>query len=109
MRTLLIAATILIAQSAFSATQAVFIYGNSRAEVQNKVNDFLSRLSGRGYVRQLHRSECNPSHSERRRNKRLERRAYSISYRSGDGDYVVDRNGNFRPVRPYAIVKVSCR
>lgn len=109
MRKLLAAAMLLVSTQAFAlTTQSVFIYGSTMEEVQEKVETFLARVKSQAYMTELHADECNLSNSERENNKRLFRKAYAISFRTGEGNYVVDRNGNFRPVSPSAIVKVSC-
>ncbi len=106
MKKIIMIAAMVMCSTAFAkekTTTVATIRGNSMAEVQMKVDQFLQDLKTDKKLKQLLPRICNPTS-----NRRVVRKAYSINFSSGDGSYVVTGSGDWVKAGASAQVKVSC-
>ena len=106
MKALIMIASLVLCTSAMAketTTTTAFIRGNSMAEVQMKVDQFLAKIKTDKRVRELIPRECNPTNS-----RRVVRKAYRISFFKGGNSYTVTGTGEWKASGPSAQVKVKC-
>lgn len=106
MKALIMIASLVLCTSAMakeSTTTTAFIRGNTMAEVQMKVDQFLAKIKTNAKVRELIPRECNPTSS-----RRVVRKAYKITFFNGGNSYTVTGNGEWKASGPLAHVKVKC-
>ncbi len=83
--------------AATSSTKAIKIYGNTMAEVEQKVAVEIAKMKKGNYSHQTMGSKCD------------EAKPYNVSFSDGGSSFGVGADGSLTPSRPGAWIKFTCK